>query len=58
MTRCPFAARSPAMHAANAPTPGTNSPSAPSAAFGSADTCTCAPTRSSARWADRMLPEP
>lgn len=46
------------MQAANAPTPGTTSPSAASADDQSAVTLTLAPTRSSARWAERRLPEP
>ena len=51
-------ARSPAMQAANAPTPGTASPSQFSAASGSAVTSTRAPTRSSARCAERRFPDP
>ena len=46
------------MHAANAPTPGTTRPSAASAAGPAAVTLTSAPTRCSARWAERRLPEP
>ena len=46
------------MHAAYAPTPGTNSPSAFSALSMSEVTVTCAPARSKARSAERMLPEP
>ena len=51
-------ARMPAMHAANAPTPGTTRPSHSSAASRSAVTMTSAPARSRARSAERMLPEP
>ena len=54
----PPTARSPAMHAANAPTPGTASPSQSSTASGSAVTSTRAPTRSSARCAERRFPDP
>ena len=54
----PPTARSPAMQAANAPTPGTASPSQSSAASASAVTSTCAPTRSSARCAERRFPDP
>ena len=50
--------RSPAMHAANAPTPGTTSPSALSAASGSAVTTVSAPARTKAFSAERMFPEP
>ncbi len=46
------------MHAANAPTPGTTSPSAASAALRSAVSSTDAPARSSARTADRRFPDP
>ncbi len=54
----PPTARSPDMHAANAPTPGTASPSQSSAASASAVTSTSAPTRASARCAERRFPEP
>ena len=46
------------MQAANAPTPGTTRPSQSSAASGSAVTVTVAPTRASARSAERRFPEP
>jgi hypothetical protein len=46
------------MHASKAPTPGTSRPSAFSASSKSDVTVTSAPTRSSARSPDRMLPEP
>ena len=46
------------MHAANAPTPGTTSPSAPSAASRSEVTLTRAPAASRARCAERMFPKP
>jgi hypothetical protein len=46
------------MQAANAPTPGTTSPSASIAASASVVTVTSAPTRRSARSAERRLPEP
>ena len=46
------------MQAAKAPTPGTTRPSASRAASASAVTSTSAPTRSSARWAERRLPDP
>ena len=58
MSWSPSTRRSPAMHAANAPTPGTTRPSAASAAGPAAVTLTSAPTRCSARWAERRLPEP
>ncbi len=58
MILSPPISRSPVMHASNAPTPGTKSPSADAAAPASAVTSTSAPTRSSARWADRRLPDP
>lgn len=58
MIRSPLILRRPAMHAAKAPTPGTTSPSAVIAASVSAVTSTSAPTRCSARWADRRFPEP
>ena len=58
MIRSPAILRRPVMHASNAPTPGTTSPSAAAAAPASAVTSTDAPTRCSARWADRRLPEP
>ena len=58
MILSPLIFRRPVMHASNAPTPGTTSPSAFSAASLSAVTSTSAPTRCSARWADRRLPEP
>jgi len=54
----PPAVRSPDMHAANAPTPGTASPSHSSAASAFAVTSTAAPTRSSARCAERRFPDP
>ena len=54
----PSAAASPAMQAWKLPTPGTNRPSAASAASGSAVSVTSAPTCSSARTALRMLPLP
>jgi len=54
----PPTARSPDMQAANAPTPGTASPSHSSAASGSAVTVASAPTRASARWAERRFPDP
>ena len=46
------------MQAANAPTPGTTSPSQSIAAAKSPVTSAWAPTRARARWADRRLPEP
>src|SRR4029453_8629363 len=46
------------MHAAKAPTPGTTSPSAANADDQSAVMATSAPTRSSARCAERRLPDP
>jgi hypothetical protein len=46
------------MQAANAPTPGTTSPSAFSAVARSEVSSTEAPARSSARTAERRLPEP
>ena len=46
------------VQAANAPTPGTASPSHSSAASGCAVTSTCAPARSSARCAERRFPDP
>ena len=58
MIRGPSTAASPAMHAANAPTPGTTSPSAFRAASVSAVTTTSAPTRRNARSAERRLPDP
>ncbi len=58
MMRGPWAAASPAMQAWKLPTPGTKSPSHASAASGSADSVTDAPTRSSARTAERTLPLP
>ena len=58
MMRGPSAARSPAMQAWKLPTPGTNSPSQPRARTGSAVSSTRAPTRSSARTAERTLPDP
>ena len=58
MILSPLIFRSPVMHASNAPTPGTTSPSAFEAASASEVTSTSAPTRCSARWADRRLPEP
>ena len=58
MITSPRIARSPAMQAANAPTPGTTSPSQFSAASASAVTVTSAPARCNARWAERRLPEP
>ena len=54
----PSTARRPAMQAANAPTPGTTSPSASIAACRSAVTVTSAPTRRNARSAERRLPDP
>ena len=48
----------PAMQAAYAPTPGTTRPSHPRAAARSAVTVTSAPTRASARCAERRLPDP
>ena len=54
----PPTARKPVMHASYAPTPGTTRPSAAAAAAGSEVTSTAAPTRSSARCADRRLPDP
>src|SRR4051794_18129648 len=48
----------PSTHALNAPTPGTTSPSARIAAVRSAVSSTEAPARSSARTAERVLPEP
>lgn len=50
--------RSPAMHAANAPTPGTTSPSAARAASQSAVTVTSPPARATARSAERRFPDP
>jgi hypothetical protein len=58
MIRSPLIARSPRMHAAYAPTPGTTSPSAASAASKSLVRVTVAPARSTARTAERRLPEP
>ncbi len=58
MMRSPRTAFSPAMHAANAPTPGTTRPSAASATCGSAVTSTCTPVRATARVAECRLPEP
>ena len=58
MTGPARSASMPAMQAANAPTPGTTSPSAAAAAARSAVTVTSAPTRASARSAERRLPEP
>ena len=58
MIRSPPISRSPVMHASNAPTPGTTRPSAVSARCASAVTSTSAPTRCSARCAERRLPEP
>ena len=58
MIRSPLIARSPAMQAANAPTPGTTSPSASIAASKSPVSVTSAPARSTARTAERRLPEP
>ena len=46
------------MQAANAPTPGTTSPSAASASIGSLVTVTLAPVFATARSAERMLPDP
>ena len=46
------------MQAANAPTPGTTSPSASIASSASAVTSTDAPARATARSAERRLPEP
>ncbi len=46
------------MQAANAPTPGTTSPSAFNAASRSAVTVTSAPVAASARSAERRFPEP
>ena len=46
------------MHAANAPTPGTTSPSAFIAVSKSAVTSASAPARCRARWAERMFPDP
>ena len=51
-------ASSPAITAANAPTPGTTKPSAATAAAGSAVSSTSAPARSNARTAERTLPDP
>ena len=48
----------PAMHAANAPTPGTTRPSHDAAASNEGVTVTEAPVRASARSAERRLPEP
>ena len=58
ITSSPPTAVNPDMQAANAPTPGTTSPSAASAAERSAVTVTSAPVRASARSAERRLPEP
>ena len=58
MIRGPSTARSPAMHEAKAPTPGTTRPSASSASCASDVTVTSAPTRASARSAERRLPDP
>ena len=52
-TRC-----SPAIHAANAPTPGTTSPSQFRVRSSSAVTVTCAPTAVNARAAECRLPDP
>ena len=58
MIASPPIARSPVMQAANAPTPGTTSPSQLSAGPAAAVTVTSAPARCSARWAERRFPEP
>ena len=58
ITSSPPTASNPAMQAANAPTPGTTSPSAARAASRSAVTVTAVPARASARSAERRLPEP
>jgi hypothetical protein len=58
MIQSPRTARSPDMHAAKAPTPGTTNPSAFSAASASAVTVTSAPARLNARCADRKFPDP
>ena len=58
MIRSPRIARSPRMHASNAPTPGTSRPSAAIAASRSPVSSTDAPARSTARTAERRLPEP
>ena len=58
ITRSPRIRRSPAMHAANAPTPGTTRPSASCARPRSGVSVTSAPARSSARTAERRFPDP
>jgi len=58
MRRGPPARRSPAMQAWKLPTPGTNRPSAASAACRSAVSSTSAPTCSRARTPERTLPLP
>jgi hypothetical protein len=54
----PRISSSPVMQAANAPTPGTTSPSADIAASKSAVTAASAPARISALSAERRFPEP
>lgn len=46
------------MQASKAPTPGTSRPSASSACWKSEVTVTVAPVRSTARCAERRLPDP
>ena len=58
MIRSPLIARSPAMQAAYAPTPGTTRPSAARAVSKSLVSVTEAPARSTARTTERRLPEP
>ncbi len=56
--RSPATDSSPRMQASYAPTPGTTSPSAFSATDGSDVSVTSAPARSTARTAERRLPDP
>ncbi len=58
ITFSPPMPRSPAMQAANAPTPGTTRPSHSAAASRSAVTVTSAPARARARSAERRFPDP
>ena len=54
----PSTARKPAMHDANAPTPGTTRPNASSQILGSLVTTTGRPVVANARSADRIFPDP
>lgn len=58
MTQSPRASSRPRIQAAKAPTPGTSSPSAFMAVSKSRVISTSAPTRASARSAERTLPKP